>query len=188
MRICVVATLALLGLQPAFADDAKPTEESIKHLFETMGTSHLIDDMVGQMDKTMRASVREGMHGQTLNAEQQKIFDDMMTKLMSMMKEQIDWSAMEPLMVRVYRDTFTQQEVDAMVRFYSSPAGRSVSRKLPVAMQESMQLMHERMQGLIPRIGQLEKDTAQRMKEAADSPAAPPSPGAPPPAQSPSAH
>jgi hypothetical protein len=181
MRICVIATLALLGLQPAFAGDAKPTEESIRHLFATMGTSHLIDDMMGQMDKTMRASIRDGLQAQSLNAEQQKIFDDMMTKLMSMMKEQINWSAMEPLMIRVYRDTFTQQEVDAMVRFYSSPAGRSVSGKLPVAMQESMQLMQERMRSLIPRIGQLEKDTAQRLKEAADSPAAAPSPGAQPP-------
>ena len=186
MRICLLlATLALLGPGPAFAEDTRPSEESIRQLFEIMNTRHLIDDMMGQMDKTMRDSARQGLGAQNLNPRQQKIFDDMMTKLMAIMKEQINWSAMEPIMISAYRDTFTPQEVAAMSGFYASPAGKSIATKLPQVTQRSMQLMQERMRGLIPRIGQLERDTAQQLKEAADSsassaPVQTPSPPPPP--------
>jgi uncharacterized protein len=185
MRICLVlATLALLGLEPAFAADAKPTEESVRHLFEVMNTRHLLDDMMSQMDKTMRDSARQGLAAQTLNPQQQKIFDDMMARLISMMKQELDWPSMEPLMMQVYRDTFSQQEVDAMSGFYASPAGRSIATKLPLVTQKSMQLMQERMRGVIPRIVQLEKDTAQQLRQAADASASP-APAQAPPAQPP---
>jgi hypothetical protein len=104
VRIFVsLAALFLLGLQPAFAEDVKPSEESIRHLFEVMNTRHLLDDMMGQMDKTMRESARTGLGGASLNPQQQQIFDDMMTKLVAMMKEQMSWQTLEPMMISVYR-------------------------------------------------------------------------------------
>lgn len=172
MRIFpVVATLALLGLGfgPALAADTKPSEESVRHLFEVMNTRHLLDDMMVQMDKTIRESAKQGLGAATLNPQQQKIFDDMMTKLVAMMQEEMSWPTLEPMMIQVYRDTFSSHEVAAMVAFYSSPDGRSIATKLPLVTQKSMQMMQERMRGLVPRIGQLERDTAQQLKQAADS-------------------
>ncbi|HXY98108.1 MAG TPA: DUF2059 domain-containing protein [Steroidobacteraceae bacterium] len=175
MRVCLLAaTLVVLGLQPALAEEARPSEESIRHLFEAMNTRHMLDDLMGQMDKTMRDSARQGLGAQTLNPQQQKIFDDMMTKLMALMKEQLNWSAMEPTMISVYRDTFTPQEVAAMTSFYASPAGKAIASKLPQVTQRTMQLMQERMRDLIPRVGQLERDAAQQLKQAADSSPPPP--------------
>ncbi|HEV2285068.1 MAG TPA: DUF2059 domain-containing protein, partial [Steroidobacteraceae bacterium] len=166
MRIRTLAVLALLALQPAFAADAKPSEDSVRHLFEVMNTRHLLDDMMGQMDRTMRDSARQGLGAEQLNPHQQQIFDDMMAKLVAMMKDEMNWTAMEPLMLAVYRDTFTQHEVDAMAAFYSSAAGRSIATKLPLVTQRSMQMMQERMRGLIPRMVELEKDTAQQLRQA----------------------
>lgn len=170
MRVCLLITLALLGLQTAFAQDAKPTDASVKHLFELMHTSRQIDNALGTMHGAMHSTMDEAMAGRKLNAEQQKIRDDMITKLESMMKGEINWSSLEPMMVQAYRDNFSQKDIDAMTTFYSSPAGQSVADKMPLATQQTSQLIQQRMRSLMPRIVELEKDTAQKIKEAATPP------------------
>ena len=42
--------------------------------------------------------------------------------------------------MEAYRNTFTQEEVGAMLKFYTSPVGQSVGAKLPTASQQTMQL------------------------------------------------
>ena len=60
-----------------------------------------------------------------------------------------------------------------MTGFYSSPAGKSIAAKLPVATQESMRLMQERMRPLMPKFAQLGRETAEKLKQAADAPSSP---------------
>jgi uncharacterized protein len=184
MRISLVALLATLALQPAFAAGPRPSEQSVLQLFQLMHTRQLLENATAQMDDSMRSSMKAALHGQPLNAEQQKIRDESQTRLMSIMKQALDWSSLEPLMVQAYRDTFTQEEVDAMLKFYTSPVGQSVGAKLPAASQQTMQLMQQRIHDLIPQIVAEQRDAAARIKAAADSSAAPGQPGARPDAQS----
>jgi hypothetical protein len=44
------------------------------------------------------------------------------------------------MVVPVYDRNFTTEEIDGLIVFYSSPVGQKVLAKLPVVMQESMQL------------------------------------------------
>ena len=135
-----------------------------------MHTSRVIDSALGTMDSTMRSALDQAMAGQKLNAEQQKIRDDMQAKLIAMMKQELNWSSLEPVMLEAYRGSYSQKDVDALIKFYASPAGQSVADKMPAVNQETSQLMQQRMRALMPRIVELEKDTARRMKEAAAAP------------------
>jgi len=44
------------------------------------------------------------------------------------------------MVVPVYDRNFTDAEIDGMLAFYSSPVGQKVLSKLPVVLQESMQV------------------------------------------------
>ena len=88
-----------------------------------MHTNRAMDSAIAQMDDTMRNSMKEATHGQPLNPEQQKIGDEAQAKMVSTIREALDWSKVEPLLVEAYRNTFTQEEVDAMLKFYTSPVG-----------------------------------------------------------------
>lgn len=176
--------LLLLPVAPALSQDAKPTEESVRHLFDMMQTSKMIDTVMSQMDANLRGALERATGGQPLNAQQQQLHDDMRAKVLGMLKDELTWSKLEPQMVEVYRSTFTRGEIDAMLKFYGSPSGRAIVAKLPQASQQMMQLTQERVRALIPRIVELQKETAERIKDAAGPPAAPaepPSPHAPPP-------
>jgi uncharacterized protein len=201
MKILSVAWLAALALQPALANETKPSEQSVDRLFEVMHTSQLLDTYASQIDAAMRASLRQGPEWVQLNAEQQQIVDDMSTELTSLIKHEISWQSVRPMMVEVYRNTFSAHEVDEMVKFYQSPAGQAVISKLPAAMAQAMQAMQERVRALTPKLTQLHRETLAALKRAqnrapqdqtlppaaqASEPAASPAPDpAPPPSPQP---
>ncbi|TLY51089.1 MAG: DUF2059 domain-containing protein [Gammaproteobacteria bacterium] len=181
----VFAMFAVFAAQAALAQDAKPSEESIRQLFEVMHSSKLLDAYMTQIDSTVRASMQQALAGQQLNPKQKKILEDMGAEIGSLVKAELTWPAIEPLMIEVYRDTFSQHEVDGMLAFYRSEVGQAVIAKLPTAMQQSMTGIQSHAQALTPKIVQLEKDTAAQVKAAGEAQHAPQStqlpPAAPPP-------
>jgi len=182
MKLVVTLVFAVFAAQAALAQEAKPSEASVRQLFEVMHSSKLLDAYMTQIDTTMRASMQQALAGQQLNPKQKKILDDMGRQIDSLVKAELNWPAIEPLMIDVYRNTFSQHEVDGMLAFYRSEAGQAVIAKLPTAMQLSMTGIQSHAQALTPKIVQLEKDTAAQLKAAADpQPAAPSAQGAQPP-------
>ena len=189
MKLVMTLVLAVCASQAAYAQDAKPAEASIRQLFEVMHSSGLLDAYLTQIDGTVRASMQQALAGQQLNTKQKKILEDMGREIGSLVKAELNWSAIEPVMIEVYRNTFSQHEVDGMLTFYRSEVGQAVIAKLPTAMQKSMTSIQGHVKTLTPKIAQLEKDTAAQLKAAADPQSAAPSaqgaqapPQTPPPA------
>src|SRR5882762_7757157 len=185
MKLVMTLVLAVCASQAAYAQDAKPAEQSIRQLFEVMHSSNLLNAYLTQIDGTVRASMQQALAGQQLNPKQKQILEDMGREIGALVKAELNWPAIEPMMIDVYRNTFSQHEVDGMLTFYRSDTGQAVIAKLPAAMQQSMTSIQGHVKTLTPRIAQLEKDTAAQLKAAADpQPAAPSAQGAqaPPPA------
>jgi uncharacterized protein len=174
--LTLLALGSLLALQPAFAESPKASEQSVQQLLEAMHTGETLKDAFAHMDDMMRTSMKD-QNGRPLNAEQQKIRDETRARVVALMKQQLDWSTtLEPIMVESYRDTFTQQEVDAQLKFYGTPVGKSVAAKLPVASQQMVHLMQQRIREIMPQIQEMQRDAAARIKAAADSGAEPAQP------------
>ena len=180
MKFLTTLLFAVLAL-PALAQDGKPTAASVRGLFEAMHSSSMVDTYVKQVETTMRTALQQATAGQTPNAKQKKIVEDLQTRIMALVKEQLNWADLEPTLIEVYRDTFTQREVEGMLKFYHSEAGQAAITKLPTVMQESMARIQGRVNALTPRIMELEKETATQIKAAGDaSPGPAPSAAAPP--------
>jgi len=180
MKFLTTLLFAVLAL-PALAQDAKPTAASVRGLFEAMHSSSMVDTYVKQVETTMRTALQQATAGQTPNAKQKKIVEDLQTRIMALVKEQLKWADLEPIMIEVYRDTFTQHEIDGMLKFYRSDAGQAVIDKLPTVTQESMARIQGRVNALTPKIMELEKETAAQIKAAGDAAPAPAPPVAAPP-------
>jgi hypothetical protein len=183
MRFVLLAVLAGLALQAGAAPpDARPTEDSVNRLFEVMHTSQFLDNYLAQVDTMMRSSMRQALHGEQLNAEEQQIMEDMSSELASLVRHEVSWESMRPVMVEVYRNTFSQREVDDMLKFYRSPSGQAVVTKLPAATQQATQTMQQHVSTLMPKIMQLQRDTVAALKRAQER-ATPSTPQASPPGQ-----
>jgi uncharacterized protein len=182
LRTILVALLALLALPAALAEDARPTEQSIRELLAVMQSHNMVDNMLQQMDATWGPMMKQSLAGGQPTERERQIVDEAHAKIQALLREQLQWQTFEPMMIRVYQNSFSQKDVDAMKAFYSSPTGQQVIAKMPLVMQQTMQAMQQHMQSVIPQIKQIKEDMTQQLeaeREAAkDStpPAAAPAP------------
>ncbi|WP_341675556.1 DUF2059 domain-containing protein [Niveibacterium sp. SC-1] len=96
---------------------------------------------------------------QTITPEVQALLDGMREKVVALVRRELRWEAFEPQLIDIYRRSFTQEEMDGMLDFYRSPAGRAVVAKLPLVMQNSMQAVQQVLQRLAPELQKLQQET-----------------------------
>lgn len=166
MNVLVAVLLALLWTPIAYADEAKPTAESVRELLHVMQSERMLEGTFAQLQTMAEASSKQSLEGAPMNPEQQKIMADMKTKMLALAKEEVAWSKLEPMFVDIYRDTFTATEIKDMVAFYKSPTGQAWITKMPTVMQSTMQLTQRQMVGLAPKMKDLVAETAKRLAAA----------------------
>lgn len=141
-----------------------PSAASIQELLQVTQSHKMLDAMKARMDGMMRQASEQALAGQPADAGEQKIMDAQMAKLSTLMKNQLSWDSLEPMYVDIYRQSFTQKEVDDMIAFYKSPSGQSMVAKMPAVMGQVMQTMQGKMATLAPQLRQISEDTASQLK------------------------
>ena len=165
MLLCGSVIYAAENPAPNQAPAANPpSEASIKQMLEVMHTRKLVDSMMSQMDTLMLQTVAQATQGRPIPPGVQKQIDQQRAEMMAMMKELLDWSKLEPLYVRVYQKSFTQEEVDGMLAFYKTPIGAAMIAKMPAVMQNTMEEMQSLMGPVMEKMQRMQKDVAAQMK------------------------
>lgn len=159
-----VILLAYFAMCPAIAAEAPASETSIRELLTLTQSQKLLDGTMGQVDAMMQRSMKQALAGQTLTADQQRIMDNMRTKMIALFREDMKWETLEPMFIDVYKQSFTQKEVDGMLDFYKSEPGQAVIAKMPLVMQNTMQAMQGRMAVMLPKLQQLQQDAIAELK------------------------
>ena len=159
-----VILLAYFALCPAIAAEPPASEASVRELLTITQSQKLVDGTMGQVDAMMQRSMEQALAGQALSADQQKIMDNMRTKMIALFRENMKWETLEPMFVDIYKQSFTQKEVDGMLDFYKSEPGQAVIAKMPLVMQNTMQAMQGRMAVMLPKLQQLQQDAIAELK------------------------
>jgi len=127
---------------------AEPSESSINELMKAMQLETLLNQALKQMDEGMSKGMEQGLQksikGQELNPAQKAAVEKFRTKFESTVKDELAFNRVKDIYQQSYRETFTQEEVDAITAFYKSPAGRAITEKYPMAMQKANTLMQAR--------------------------------------------
>lgn len=129
-----------------------PSEASIHKLLEVTKAESLVDGMLSQVEQSIRHGMIAATRGKQLTPEQRKVLDLAPAKLAAVMREEINWAHLKPAYVQIYRDVLDQSEVDGMIAFYETPAGKASVEKMPMIMQKSMAMSQESVVKLLPRL------------------------------------
>ena len=157
-------SLCLLVCAFAPAHAAPPTDAQIDRLLETMDMRRTLDEMFVQIEG-MGDSMGRQMLGEDATPEQRASFEKTMARQRDSMGRIMSWDTMSPIYRKVYARLFTAEEVEAMTAFYGSDTGRSIMRKMPQAMQLSMEEMQPIMQSMIAEMQKnIEADIEQSAK------------------------
>jgi len=159
---------------PAFAQGAATKDAvaaapardaSIRQLLEIMHARKLVDGLPQQMNAMMSGMLQKMLQGQAVSPTQQHAIDEMVSKMTALMREEFKWDQMELLYLKIYRESFSEAEIQSMIAFYSTPAGQAVVNKLPLVTQNVMTAMQERVAAMMPKIQQMAADMAQQIKQ-----------------------
>jgi hypothetical protein len=169
--LAIAIAIAALATPPLHAQEARPTEASVRRVLTAAHLNTILDTYSTQIETSLRGGVQHELAGQTLNAQQSAIMQQMQDKLVALMREEMDWKRMEPQIIELYRNTFTQREVNGMLKWYTSPTGKAVVAKEPLVTQQISDYAQERVQDVVPKLMQLQKDTIAQLQAAASPPA-----------------
>ena len=90
--------------------------------------------------------------GQELSEADRKRMQSVTARTQALVEKSMSWTAIEPIIRKVYLQLFSKPEVDAMIAFYGSTEGASILRKSPQAMTLTMQEMQPLMMRLMEDI------------------------------------
>lgn len=167
----ILPVLVCVGQTSQTPQTTSQKQAKAEEIIQLTHTDQLMQRVMAQMNERMKAEEAQQAAHMNMNAEQKAAFDDYQTKLSQLITSSVNWEKMKPIMVQVYTETYTIEELDGILNFYRSPVGQSMVAKSPQLMSKTMSLMMQQMSTLQPQIEQLTKDFQSKMQKAA--PAAP---------------
>jgi len=146
---------AVLLLTGGLASAAPPSQAQIDQLLELTRARESIASMLPQIQASQQQMIQQMLAGKELSAEQQRALDATVNTSMDTIARLLSWDELQPLYHDLYTQTFDADEVQAMIDFYTSPAGQSMVQKMPLLMQNAMQAVQGR---LLPFLQELQRN------------------------------
>ena len=138
------AGLLLLGsAAPAHADEASKAKK-VEQMLQLTHVDQLMDQMMSQM---------------------QPMMEEIQKRMVDLMKSRMSWEKLKPIYVKLYNELLTEDEIDASIAFYGTPAGQSLIKKMPLLMQKSVSLMQELMGDIIPEFAKIGEEVAKKYQK-----------------------
>lgn len=192
LRVCSVLCL-LLAVSPAFAQQsvaeaaaqsraaaeakraaaAPPSREDVLKLFDLLQITKTMDAVI-KATKQQSMEIAEQMIREKIpdiTATQKKQFEEIMDDVMQSSLGPAAIKEMLEATIPVYQRHLTKADLDAMVAFYSSPAGQKILREQPAMVQESMEASAGIQQRIARSMFQKIDERIAKMAEAEKEPA-----------------
>lgn len=151
-------------LLSSFTFAATPSEDSLRELMRVTDMPRMLESSMAQVDAVMETTMQQALAGQEISAADQKVLQEMQGEMVALLKEEMSWAQLEPVFMQIYSDSLSQSEVDGMLEFYRSDAGKAVIAKMPVIMQNSMQLMQQKMGSMMPKMQEIQQAAITKIK------------------------
>ena len=162
-RILLAALLALLATAgPAVAQ--QPADDArIDRLIEISRTRQTLDAMLPQIEASQRQMAAQMAGDRELDAAQQQRLDRILEGSAAAIRKAMAWENLAPMYRDIYRQTFTGEDIDAIVAFYETPTGQRMLDKMPELMQNTMAAMQRL---VVPMLQDMERELAAEVSAA----------------------
>jgi hypothetical protein len=128
MKRLTVMTVLVLALSPLAAWCAEPDShrQAAAELLKVMN-----------MENSMIAAASSMLDAQAQSNPGLAPYRDVIQKWM---EKYLTWAAVGPRMTDLYTEAFTEPEIRDMIAFYKTPTGQKTLAKMPVLLQQGMQI------------------------------------------------
>jgi hypothetical protein len=152
----------------AYADEASKHAKA-QQLFVLMRMEQTYSQLIAQVTAQSRQMV-QGLfpEGTPMSDAQKKEAADFEAKANALILDEMSWSVLEPDYVKLYADTYTEEDLDGIIAFYRSPVGVKMLEKTPELLQASSAIAMNHMGVVEPKLRKLMDEFQQQIKSGTD--------------------
>jgi hypothetical protein len=143
--------LTLLLVPSAYADRSSK-DRKVHEMLALMRMEETTNRLEQEQEAHLRATAEQELAGAKLDPDQRKSFEELQRKLIHLLRETTTWKAMEPKFVKLYSDAYSEEEIDAILLFYRSPAGQAMLAKAADLTEKSIAISQRSMAAVAPKI------------------------------------
>ena len=145
-RIPGILLLVFMAIWPLCSSaDSDSHRQAVEKLFELTHMQHKIE-----------LSVNNVLALQLQQSPELREHEELLTKFL---EKNIGWTGMKDNLITMYMAAFTEQELNEINAFYSTPGGQKLIQRLPELIQQRDRLAMQRMQ---ENIGELQQAIADK--------------------------
>src|SRR5689334_18485071 len=150
-NVAVVAAFALAASASFAADLTR--EGKVERILDVTNAKAAQEQMLAQVKQMAVQQMNAN-----LSADQQAKAADYQNRMFAIISSKMSWDKVRPIIVKIWGDTFNDQELDGMLAFYESSAGKAMVQKMPTVMTKMMQQVQTIMGDLQPEIDKMIKE------------------------------
>ncbi|MEO6569431.1 MAG: DUF2059 domain-containing protein [Opitutaceae bacterium] len=147
LLFCLLAAALTAAAQPSLSKDQK-----IMKILELTGSEAVVNAVAGQMQEMMAPLAT--------TAQKKAATKEAVDKIVKLVKTRVE--KIRPQMVKFYSETFTVEEIDGLLAFYESPAGRASVEKLPQINARMSELIQSELNAIGPEINKIAEDALKK--------------------------
>lgn len=145
--LILVCCVAVLTPAPA---QSRSKQQKIERILELTNPDTVVTEVVTQVDGMMRQIQPNP------TAQQRARRSEALDRIGKLAKQRM--LKMRPELVKAYSETFTDEEIDGMLAFYETPAGRATVTKIPAVNNRMSGLIQAEINSLGPEINKIAED------------------------------
>ena len=161
-KIFITGLLAACVSLSAYATPANPA--TVQKLIVETKMEQMIKESLQQMkplsDEQILQEAKKKLGQKQLTAKQLGIVKQLQQLSWQQINVINNWQTMQKIMVGIYQKHFSEEELQATLRFYQSPEGRSMTQKMPLMMNDVMHSLQANLQDMTASA-----DVEQEMKQ-----------------------
>ena len=183
-RLLIGAACLVLWMPGAYAQNEAGKRAKVEELFSVMRLDHTMDQLMALVRQESDAMVRASPGLERMTPAQKQAMEELQAKLMNLALETVSWKAVAPDLVKLYADTYSEQEIDGLITFYKSPVGQTMLDKQPELTKATLQITQQRVLAMQPKMQALVREYQKQLGTALPGgvlDSAPPPPPPPPP-------
>lgn len=157
--------LLLLVVAPrAHADEASKAKK-VEDFFLVARLEQMFSQSLDLSMNQVKSSVMQETIGMKLPPEQAGLVDELQGKVATVLRSALGWEHLRPQYIKLYAEAFTEEQLDALLAFYKSPAGQAMVSNSPMLMQKGAQIAQQRMATVQPELRKILEEFTRKARE-----------------------
>jgi hypothetical protein len=161
MRLIGVSVLLALCIASLGYAESQTHRQAAEEVLRLTKVDKLLVPLIDQIQQVQIQQLQQ----MDLSSEAYATAQRYLRRINDLVAREMQWQEIKDDYIGLYTDSFTERELHQLIQFYSTPLGRKVIEKMPILMEQSMQLGQKKMMKIMPEIQALSEEMIQEIQK-----------------------